>query len=174
MVLVGWLAVTVLGAVVIWVLVSPALWGWLPERLETRHTDRATLIAQHLVPDPGLSDLPARVKSGAGAVLDPFLNPTRPQSGEHLLDYRLSWWSGLPLGERGAAASGPLARILPGPVTGVLSTLLGMVLTLAAGLGVVQFWRTSRRQAVAVSAWALATVGWLVLDRPNRLIMRPR
>jgi len=163
----GWLAVTALGAVLIWVVVSPALWGWLPERLETRHTERATLIAQHLVPDPGAADTAARLRSGLGAITDPFLSPTRPDQGTGLAEYRQSWWSGLPLGERGAAAAGPLTRILPSPVTGVLSTLLGMILTLAVGLGVVELWRTSRRQALAVFGWALATVGWLVLH-PSR------
>ena len=160
----GWLAVSALGALLVWVLVSPALWGWLPERLETRHTQRAALVAEHLVPDPGVADGSVRVRAGIGAVIDPFLAPTRPEQGAGLGEYRQSWWSGLPLGERGAGAAGPLTRVLPRPVTGVLSTLLGMTLTLAVGLGAVQLWRTSRRQAFAVSGWALATVGWLVLE----------
>ena len=161
---IGWLAVTALGAVLVLVLVSPALWGWLPERLATRQAERSTLIAQRLVPDPGVGDTAARVRAGLGAITDPFLTPTRPAQGTGLAEYRQSWWSGLPLGERGAAAAGPLTRFLPGPVTGVLSTLLGLILTLAAGLGAVQVWRTSRRQALAVLGWALATVGWLVLE----------
>jgi hypothetical protein len=161
---IGGLAVSALGAVLVWVLVSPALWGWLPERLETRQADRATLVTQQLVPDPGPADGGARLRAGLGAVTDPFLTPTRPNQGSGLAEYRQSWWSGLPLGERGATVAGPLTRILPGPVTGVLSTLLGMLLTLAAGLGAVQLWRTSRRQALAVAGWALATVGWLVLQ----------
>lgn len=160
----GWLAVTALGAVLVWVLVSPGLWGWLPERLESRHAERATLIAQHLLPDPGPADLSARVRAGVGVLTDPFLTPTRPDQGIGLAEYRQSWWSGLPLGERGETVVGPLTRVLPGPLAGVLSTVLGMALTLAVCFGALQLWRTSRRQALAVSGWALATVGWLVLQ----------
>jgi hypothetical protein len=157
----GWLAVTALGAILVWVLVSPSLWGWLPERLDTRHQERPALIAQHLVPDPGV-DHPL-IRTGLDVVLDPFLAPTHPVQGTGLAEYRQSWWSGLPLGERGAAAAGPLIRVLPGPVTGVLSTLLGMLLTLAAGVGLVGLWRNSRRLALAVFGWALATFGWWLL-----------
>jgi hypothetical protein len=163
----GWLAVTALGAVLVWVLVSPAFWGWLPERLETRHRERPTLIAQRLLPDPGPADAGTRLSSGLDAVTDPFLSPTRPEEGAGLSAYRLSWWSGLPVGERGAAASGPFTRVLPAPVVGVLSTLLGMILTAAAALGAVSIWRSSRRLGLAVAGWGLATVGWLVLA-PSR------
>jgi hypothetical protein len=160
----GWLAVTALGAVLVWVAVSPALWGWLPERLVARHQERPALIAKHLLPDPGAADPAARVRSGLGAVTDPFLTPPRSIQGTGLADYRQSWWSGLPLGEHGAAAAGPLTRVLPASPAGALALVLGSVLTLAAGLGAIQLYRTSRRLALAMLGWALATVGWLVLD----------
>jgi hypothetical protein len=184
---VGWMAVSAFGAVLVWVLVSPALWGWLPERLESRQAERSTLIAQRFLPDPGPADQDARIRAGIGVLTDAFLTPTRPGPGTgagrpdtgvgrpdtgvgpeaEVTEYRQSWWSGLPLGEHGAAAAGPVTRVLPQTVTGVLSTVLGMILTLAVGLGAVQLWRTSRRQALAVFGWALGTAGWLVLQ-PSR------
>jgi hypothetical protein len=135
----------------------------LPERLETRHAQRPALIAQGLLPDPGPADLSARLEAGLGFVTDPFLTPARPEQAAGSTKYQRSWWSGLPLGQRGSDAVGPLTRVLPRPVTGVLSTLLGLILTVAAGLGALYLWRTSRRQAAAIFGWALATLGWLVL-----------
>jgi Dolichyl-phosphate-mannose-protein mannosyltransferase len=168
----GWMAATALASVLIWVAVSPALWGWLPERLDTRHAERATLVGERLLPDPGPQDFQARVRAGVGVITDPFLTPSRTESAglassppaelalQQTLDarqarYERSWWSGLPLG----TSIGPLPR----PLTGLFSMLIGAVLTLAAGVGAVALWRTSRRQATAVFGWVLATAGWLVL-----------
>jgi hypothetical protein len=151
----GWMAATALATVLVWVAVSPALWGWLPERIDTRHTERATLVAERLLPDPGPQDALARLRAGVGMITDPFLTPVHPDQGVRLAGYERSWWSGLPLG----TAIGPL----PPAVTGLLSVLLGLSLTVAAVVGATALWRISRRQAAAVYAWGLATAGWMLL-----------
>lgn len=159
----GWMAATALAAVLVWVVVSPALWGWLPERLDTRHSEHAMLVAQQLLPDSGPQDVQARLRASLNVVTDPFLTPTRPEQGaqpsqflgRRLARYEESWWSGLPLG----TSTGPLPRA----VTGVLSMLIGASLTLAAVVGAIGLWRISRRQAAAVFGWAGATVGWMVV-----------
>jgi 4-amino-4-deoxy-L-arabinose transferase-like glycosyltransferase len=164
---VGWMAATALAAVLIWVAVSPSLWGWLPERLSTRHDQRPVLVAQQLGPDPGARTGEARARAALGVVTDPFLTPAhlaRPGPAEldrRVTRYQHSWWSGLPLGTH----VGPLPR----PVTGALSLVIGVLLTIAAGFGLVGFWRVSRRQTVAVVGWLAATATWLVLQ-PSDLV----
>jgi hypothetical protein len=49
----AWLVLSVLGTMIVWVLVSPSLWGWLPERLEARHDNWPWMIARGLVDNPG-------------------------------------------------------------------------------------------------------------------------
>ena len=157
----GWLAATAFGAVLVWVLLSPALWGWLPDRLATRHDDRPTLVAERLLPDPGPHDAQAKLRAGFGVLTDSFLTPARldtparPDGGAGQAHYQRSGWAGLPLG----TGTGPLPR----PLTAVLAGLIGVVLTLAAVAGWLVLWQRSRRQAVALTGWALATAGWLVL-----------
>lgn len=159
----GWMAVTALGAVLVWVAVSPALWGWLPERLATRAAERPALAAQGLLPDPA-PGAPTGLRAVAGAVSDPFLTPQRQVQVVEPSTYEQTWWAGAALGERGADAVGPLARLLPPALTGVLSTLLGLALTVAAAVGMVGLWRTARLQAGAVTGWLLVAAGWLVLS----------
>jgi hypothetical protein len=49
----GWVLVTALGAVCVWVAWSPSLWGWLPERLAARREALRWLAGSGLGPDPG-------------------------------------------------------------------------------------------------------------------------
>jgi hypothetical protein len=159
----GWMAVSVLGVVLVWVLVSPALWGWLPERLSTRHDERATLVAERLLADPGPNTTQTRFRAAGGVLTDPFLTPPRVDHGVRLAEYQRSWWAGLPLGR----SAGP--GWLPHGLSGPLSVLVGAVLTLMAGIGVVGLWRVSRRQTAAITGWLLATAGWLVLWPSNQV-----
>ena len=178
----GWVVVTGLSAVLVWVLVSPALWGWLPERLETRRSERATLVAQGLV-DPGPAR-PGVLRAGLGVLTDPFLTPAPASAGPQpilrpadppaaaegtssLITYRQSWWSGLPLGQRGPGALSPLTRIGPGPLTGVVSIMLGVILTGAMALGGVALWRVSRRRALAAAGWPPAPPAGSCWNRPD-------
>jgi hypothetical protein len=153
----AWLAASALGALLVWVALSPALWGWLPERLAARAADRPVLIAQGLLPDPGAAGPGSRLRALAGLLTDPFLTPPAPTPGVRPADlrgYEGSWWSGLPLGGHG-----------PLPGAGVVGTVLALVLTAAALAGAVALWRSSRARAFAVAGWALGTALW-VLARP--------
>jgi hypothetical protein len=49
----GWVLVSALGAVCVWVACSPSLWGWLPERLAARHDALAWLSGAGLRVDSG-------------------------------------------------------------------------------------------------------------------------
>jgi hypothetical protein len=151
----GWTAAAALGAVVVWVLVSPALWGWLPERVATRSDGRPALAAQRLLPDPGPQDLAARAGEVARVATDPFLTPepADPGLGARDAGYARSGWAGLPLG----AARGPLPSFL----NRLIGLVVGGLLTLAAAAGLLVMWLRSRMQAAALTAWLLATAGWM-------------
>jgi hypothetical protein len=173
---VGWLAVSAVGAVLVWVLVSPALWGWLPSQLATRHRDRPALIALRLLEPSGPDDHASRLRSLGGVLTDPFLTPRRYADAEvqlaefarhtaqvnraypvtGLAGYQDSWRAGLPYG----SSAGPL----PGSLNRVIGLVAGVLLTLAALAGAVLVGRQSRRVAAAFYGWLAVTALWLVAE----------
>jgi hypothetical protein len=145
------------GAVLLWVAVSPPLWGWLPERLTTRWSERSALVAQGLLPDPG--------DTGRLAALGRLLAGPFAASPDHVPGDR--WWGGLPLGWGVALLLAPLT----------LAGVAALVTASSAGppgggrppaLGAAWRWlaerQVSRRNAVALLSWVLAvalfTLAW--------------
>jgi hypothetical protein len=162
---IGSFALSLAGAVLVWVAVSPALWGWLPERLATRSAERSALVSQGLLPDPGaLGHADAAWRLVTGPFLDaPDQVPTEalsaglPYSGWALpvgLLLALATLAGLAL-LAVAAAAGPERRAEPRPVSFSLGA--GRLRWLAAR-------QIGRRDAVAFLGWvavvAACAVAW--------------
>jgi hypothetical protein len=104
------------GAALVWVVVSPSLWGWLPERLASRSAERSALVAQGLLPDPGS---PGHLGAVWRLVPGPFLVSADQASPD-------AWWAGLPYTGWAVLAGVALAA----------ATLAGVAfLALAAGAG---------------------------------------
>jgi hypothetical protein len=139
------------GAVLLWVAVSPSLWGWLPERLSTRAGQRTALVSQGLLPGSGS----AGHLSAVGRLLaGPFAFAADQKPGDRT-------WAGLPVG-------GPVAVLV------ALATVAGVVLLVTAVVAsperlavrhppsLAAGWRwlgerlVGRRNAVALLLWALS------------------
>lgn len=161
----GSFGISLAAAVLVWVAVSPSLWGWLPERLATRADERAALVSQGLLPGTGdLGHLGALGRVVAGPFLaDPDQVPREglaaglPYTGWALpvgLLLALATLAGLVVAVV-AALAGPARRAEPRPVSFSLGA--GRLRWLCAR-------RLGRRNAVAFLAWygvvALCAVAW--------------
>jgi hypothetical protein len=82
----GAFVLSMVGAVLVWVAVSPSLWGWLPERVASRSAERSALVAQGILPDPGR---PGTSPPRGGWSTGPFLDPADQDPVD-------AWWAGLP------------------------------------------------------------------------------
>ena len=136
------------GAVFLWVAVSPSLWGWLPERLSTRASERTALVAQGLLPDTGD---PGRLAALGRLLAGPFAFAPDHVPGDR-------WWGGLPLGWGVALVLAPLT--LAGVAALVAAASSPAPAGRAPALGAAWRWlaerQMSRRNAAALLSWALA------------------
>jgi hypothetical protein len=137
------------GAVLLWVAVSPSLWGWLPERLTTRWSERGALVAQGLLPDPGD---PGPLEALGRLLAGPFAF-----APDHAPADR--WWAGLPVGWGAALVLAPLT------LAGVAALVTAASAAAPVGrrppaLGAAWRWlaerQMGRRNAAALLSWALA------------------
>ena len=161
----GSFGLSLAGAVLVWVAVSPSLWGWLPERLASRSAERSALVTQGLLPDPGaLGHAGALWRLVTGPFLDApdqvpaeALSAGLPYTGWALpvaVVLALATLAGVVL-LAVAAAAGPERRAEPRPVSFSLGA--GRLRWLAAR-------QIGRRDAVAFLGWlgvvAACAVAW--------------
>lgn len=157
---VGLLAVTALSALIVWVTVSPSLWGWLPERLITRGHDHAALVAAGALPDPGPGGLTGFGEAVRRLIDGPFASVPLPSS------YAGSGWAGAPIGASRLAVGLALATVA---VAGAVVLLRRRRVQRRTGWSEEELRRGTRpRDATPLLMWTVLVVVW-TLTHPSRL-----